>query len=218
MADYDLRGDFRPADQLKAVPQATQVDQREAAINQKLSQITQYEQQQANNRTQNFVSQVNASKDSALDKAVEPVLKSLKATLPARVYAATANDFKDAVKQHLAKDADAQRLFDIRMNQSMRTMSSEDKETLTNQFMQRASRAIRTLAPAFLKEAGVAAVSQNTQVHKQLEQQTAAGAAPNSAGRPVQQSIIPTTQQFASRGEEMESKLDALLGVAPKRR
>ena len=217
MADWAVNDKFRQGADL-AQAATPQLDQREAQVNAKFQQIQQYEAAQHEQANTAFLQSVDAAADSALQAAVDPIMKPLQAALPKRVFDATKREFTEAVKQHLAKDVEANRLAAIRANQALRTRSSEDQEALVSAYLQRASRAIRALAPAFLKEAGVAAVTQNAQTHTQLAQQAKAGAAPNAAGRPVVQSILPTPQQYASKGDQMDATIDQLLGLAPGRR
>jgi alpha-beta hydrolase superfamily lysophospholipase len=120
------------------------------------------------------------------------------------------------VKQSLANDYDAQRLYDIQLARTAPTDAGLTQ--LTNMYMQRASRAIRQLAPALLKEAGAAAVTQNAQQHEALSASAKAGQAPNSGGKPVQQSIAPNPKQYASMGEKFDDLLADTLGAGSRRR
>lgn len=216
MVDYRLRGDWRKDGEIVAQPQNTQIDLREAQVNQRFQQIQQYEQGQQAQAQQQWYNSVGQASDSALTTQVDNTLKSLKATLPARAYEATRNDFIQAVKQHVANDADAMRLFNIQLQRTAPTEAGLTQ--LTNQYMARASRAIRQLAPSLLKEVGVAAVSQNAQQHEALAASAKAGASPNTPGKPAQQSITPTPKQYASQGERFDDLLASTLGNAGAKR
>ena len=124
---------------------------------------------------------------------------------------------QEGIKVVFANDFDAQRLFNVQLNKSQGTRSDRDVESLKNLFMSRASRAIRQLAPALLKEVGAPVVNQNAQTHAALAASAQAGVSPNTGGQPRSQSIASTPAQYASKSEQLDSTIDAILGTKTRR-
>ncbi len=216
MNDWNVFGRFRKDNEITA-PQQAPADPQFAAqqqyVQQGLQQITAWQQQQQVAVAQQWTQGLYQNVNSELGKQVDTALAPLKAALAPRVYAATVRDFTEAVKQHLSQDADGQRIFELNASQAQRRMSSEDYPSLTGIFMSRASRAVRALAPGFLKEAGIAAQAQSAQRHQALAASAAAGNAASATGGPASRSIAPASErQYSSKSEKMDAMMDELLG------
>lgn len=210
MADWDLFGSFKKADELKAAPGP--LDEREAQVQQGLKRIEDFNKEQQNARSREWYSGVQKANNSVLEADVDKALAPLKPTLAGRVYSAAKRDFIEAVEQHLNKDVDGQRIFNLQVSRTQ--MTQQGQEAITAAFTQRASRAVRALAPGFLKEAGIAAQARSEERHTALASAQAAGTAPAGAGVPVKQSIANVPQkQYASKGEQMDATIDDLFGV-----
>lgn len=213
MADWVINNKFRDEATLASQPAPDPLAAREAQVNAGLSQIQSFQQQQYQASVANWNQGLDAANNSALDQAADAVLDPIKSTFPARLAVAAKRDFIQAVKDHLAKDKESDRIYGIQRSKSQQRMSSEDQQALASNYAQRAARAVRAVAPGFLKELGVVAKSQSQARHAALSAAADAGKAPTSSGQPTTQSIIPTQGQYASKVEVMESSIDSLLGV-----
>lgn len=211
MADWDLNDSYKSADQLPQQPSAVQ--QQTTWVQQQLALLQQQQAAQQQRQVNEWSTGLDSANSSVLESEVSKVLEPLKATLPQRLFKAAGKEFAEAVREHLAKDVEGERLAMVQRQQAQRQLSSEDAKSLTAQYAQRASRAVRVLAPKFLKELGVQAKSASNAQHTALAASTAAGKAPNGAGAPVQQSIVPTQRQYATKSAKMEGMLEELLGV-----
>jgi hypothetical protein len=216
VADWVLNDTYRQDEALPQTP--SPVDQRAALVDQRWNQIQSYEQQQAAQRTSEWNQSLATAETSVVRSEAEKYLAPLKSALPGRAFNAAVNDFQEAVKAHLAKDAEGSRIYQINRLKGQQRQSSEDQQMLASAFAGRASRAARSIAPGFLKEYGVVAKANSAARHASLQQAAVAGAAPTSSGQPRQQSILPPQQgQFSSRTEAMESSIDSLLGATGRR-
>ena len=215
MNDWNVFGKFRKDAELAGSPAPDPAfAAQQQYVQQGLQQISAFQQQQQAAAYTNWSNGLSQSINSELGTVIDSALSPLKASLPARLYDAARKDFTEAVKQHLSKDVDGQRVFDLNAARAQQRLSSEDHASLTGVFMQRASRAIRTLAPGFLKEAGAAAQSQSTQRHQALAASAAAGTVPSASGAaaPAATSAV-AGRKFGSNGEKMDAMLDELLGT-----
>lgn len=210
MAEWDLTGKFRDDAAIAAAPQ---IDPRAAQIDQRWNQIQAYDRQQQANARGAWEQNLAQTNDSTLVTEADRVLAPLQKALPsAKLFEAARGAFINAVKDHLSKDSEGERAFNLSRASAAQRLSSEDIKTLNSAFAARAIRAIRTLAPAFLKEAGVSVKSQSAQRRTTLEAAQQAGKGPTGSGAPVPQSIVPgTPKQYRSQGEKMEDMLDTLL-------
>jgi hypothetical protein len=211
MNDWYLNGTYRDDANLPVVPD--NLTQREAQIQAGLAQINQFQQSQAASAASQWSQALDNAHTSTVSNEVQKALEPLKSALPQRLYKAAERDFAEAIRDHIAKDVEGERIYNIQRNQAQRRMSREDLASLQSAYSQRVSRAVRALAPGFLKEAGIAAKTASTQRNAALQAAVTAGTAPSSAGAPVPQSILPTPKQYASRTEQMEASIDALLGL-----
>jgi hypothetical protein len=211
MADWDLNDSYKSDDQLPNAPSA--VAQQTTWVQQQLGQLQAQQAQQQAYQVNQWNQNLDSANNSALNAEISKIMEPAKANLPQRLFKAAEKEFAEAVREHLAKDVEGERLATVQRQQAQRRMSSDDIASLSSQYAQRASRAVRSLAPKLLKELGVQAKAASTAQHTALAASTAAGKAPNGAGAPVQQSIVPGQRQYASKSEQMESMLDGLLGV-----
>ena len=214
MLDWDLNGQFANDQQLPQTGPTSAVSAREAQIQQQLVALQQANQQQMQRASAAWANDLYEANGSALTTSVEEALEPIKTALTGRLYQAAQKDFKEAVQQHLAKDVEGDRMYQIQWQKAQSTLSREDQERLASQFAQRASRAVRALAPKFLKELGVQAKANNDQRHAALAASAQQGKAPVGGGAPTQQSIAPTPKQYASRGDQFDDMLSGLLGAS----
>lgn len=217
MAEWDIYGKYKPDTELASQPQPDPNAEREASINSKLSQIQTWEKQQAKQAQDKWAQDLDALNNSKLEQETDNILAPIKANTPARLYNAAKRDFIEAVKEHLAKDVDGDRLYKIERNKALKSGASTAHPTLNAAHMQRASRAIRAIAPGFLKELGVSAKAQSDTRHAALSGAAEAGKAPTSAGAPRSNSIVPGNRQYATKGDQMEGTVDDLLGIPARR-
>ena len=174
-------------------------------------QRTEFEKQQQTAHWENKIfPTVRKAADDSFTSQLSPYQKRL--NLSETQKGAAQKDFKEAVQQHLAKDVEGDRMYQIQWQKAQSTLSREDQERLASQFAQRASRAVRALAPKFLKELGVQAKANNDQRHAALAASAQQGNAPVGGGAPTQRSIAPTPKQYASRGDQFDDMLGSLLG------
>jgi hypothetical protein len=211
MVDWHTSGQYREDAALPTAPDA--LAQREQAVQQQWQQVQQFQQQQTVANQTYWNQQLDATNNSALEQAVVSTLEPLKSALPSRLYKAACNDFYGTIQQHLAKDVEGERIYNINRNRAAQRMSSEDQQALTGQFAQRAQRAATALKGQFLKEYGATAQRQSTQRHQALAAAATAGKAPQTAGAPISQSITSSNRQYTSKVERMEGTIDELLGV-----
>jgi hypothetical protein len=215
MADWSINNRYRKDNELAAVPAVDpQLAAREQQVALGMQRINEFNQQQQWAAVNQWTQGLNQTVNSELDGAVDTALAPLKAAMPQRIFDAAKRDFTEAVRAHLSKDADGGRIFETNAMRAKQRLSSEDFPALAGIFMQRASRAIRTLAPGFLKDAGVAAQAQSAQRHQALQAAAAAGNVPSAAGAPVAQIPVPASQRkFASKSEQMDAMLEEALGT-----
>ena len=215
MADWSINNRYRKDAEIASAPAVDpQLAAREQQVAAGLHQIQQFNQQQQWAAVNQWTQGLNQAVNSELDGAVDTALAPLKAAMPQRIFDAAKRDFTEAVKAHLSKDADGGRVFETNAARAKQRLSSEDFPALAGIFMQRASRAIRTLTPGFLKDAGVAAQVQSTQRHQALQAAAAAGNVPSAAGAPANQLPAPASQRkFASKADQMDAMLDEALGT-----
>lgn len=216
MVDYYLNGDYRKDEQLPRVPD--NLTQREQAIQAQMNQINQFNRQQAQSQLAAWNQSLDSANDSALSAETTKALEPLKSTLTDRLFKAAERDFREAIRDHISKDVEGNRIYNIQRNQTMRAPTQDAVAALASAYSQRVSRAVRTIGPRFLKEAGVAAQKAATQRQTALQASADAGRGVQTQGAPTTQSVLPSPQQFASRGEQMEASIDAILGTGSARR
>lgn len=212
MAEWDLTGKFRDDATLQG-QQNPSIDPRSAQIDARWSQIQNYENQRAAEARSAWDKQLTDANDSTLTAEVDKVLAPLQKALPSqRLFSAAKASFINAVKDLLSKDGEGERAFNLSKQAAMGRLSSEDIKTLNAAYAARANRAVRVLAPDFLKESGVALKTQSAQRQKTLEAAQAVGKAPSGSGAPAPKSIAAgAPKQFRSNSEKMDSMLDDLL-------
>lgn len=211
MIDWDLNGSYRenPAEE----PKQPKLSAREQQVEKGLREIQEFKRQQASAAVDSFTHGVVTDSQQQFLAAIDNALKPGAGLVNQRLFNAAKKDFIQEVTAAMAGEKEAVRLFDLQALNAQRSPSKEAHDALVSNYMTRAQRAIRNLAPAALKDLGVSAKEKSTAAHKAASASATAGAQPAASTGAVPAPAKFDSTKFSSKSDAMEAHIDALLGV-----
>jgi hypothetical protein len=219
---FDLTGKYLDADKLpQTAAPANPLAEREAYVNRQLAELRQRQQAEESAKAQAFTAEVDATSDSGIVGMVEKAMQdaNLDKALPGKVFQATRNDWVNAIKSLMDKDATGKERYEMARERAQRSRTPQDKESLLAMNRRRAQVAFAATRREYITSTTRTAVKANEQKRTALQQTAAAGKTPVAGGAPVPQNVA-RPQDFLPRlpGEAdddwIERNLDRDFGLA----
>lgn len=192
------KGTFRDDDAIRATLEGRKVQTRSAADEEHpdTKALRELKQRESQQQWGGFMSVANKAIAETVNPEVERVLAPLEKIYPKSVMEGIRREFTGAYRQAIDKDTASKRVLDVAMQRARSAMDQQALDTIRETYVAMARRAIRAVAPAFVKERVQnfkPAVSDETR--QQLQRNATKKAPVAGAGAAPPRSVMQTPQR-----------------------